>query len=338
MIDPLTLDQMRVLVAVAETGSFSAAARRLRRVQSAISQAVQAMETTLGVQLFDRSTKTPTLTDAGAAIVGDARAIVAGAMALRARAQSIAEDVEAELTLAVDAMFPMPLLMKSLEALRGAFPHLPATVFTEALGGAEETLHSGAARMAIYPLRAGPTPDISAEFLTHVALVPVVAANHPLALLPDPIRHETLEPHVQLVLTGRTPFAQNLRGGIISHHIWRFADLATRLEFLLAGFGWCNMPAHLVANHIAAGRLKRLETGERDPYVFNLHVVRERGHEIGRAGRWLIADMRVRMNGPACQSERRKLESQGLIGPQRTAGENTPPDIFETGRTGHDDL
>ena len=127
MIDPLTLDQMRVLVAVAETGSFSAAARRLRRVQSAISQAVQAMETTLGVPLFDRSTKTPTLTDAGAAIVGDARAIIASATALRARAQSIAEDVEAELTLAVDATFPMPLLMKSLEALRGAFPQLPAT-------------------------------------------------------------------------------------------------------------------------------------------------------------------------------------------------------------------
>ena len=102
MIDPLTLDQMRVLVAVAEAGSFSAAARRLSRVQSAISQAVQAMETTLGVQLFDRSTKRPTLTDSGAAILEDARAIVRGATALRARAQSIASDVEAELTLAVD--------------------------------------------------------------------------------------------------------------------------------------------------------------------------------------------------------------------------------------------
>ena len=122
MIDPLTLDQMRVLVAVAETGSFSAAARRLGRVQSAISQAVQAMESTLGVQLFDRSTKTPTLTEAGAAIVGDARAIVGSAAALRARAESIATDLEAELTLAIDATFPMPLLMKSLEALRGAFP------------------------------------------------------------------------------------------------------------------------------------------------------------------------------------------------------------------------
>ena len=295
MIDPLTLDQMRVLVAVAETGSFSAAARRLRRVQSAISQAVQAMETTLGVPLFDRSTRTPTLTDAGAAIVGDARAIIASATALRARAQSIAEDLEAELTLAVDATFPMPLLMKSLEALRGAFPQLPATVFTEALGGAEETLRSGAARMGIYPLRDRPTPDISAEFLTQVALVPVVAASHPLALAPEPIRRETLEPYVQLVLTGRTAFAQNLRGGIISHHVWRFADLATRLEFLLAGFGWCNMPWHMIEALVAAGRLKRLVIAEEQPIAFRLYVVSERGREFGRAGRWLVADLRERL-------------------------------------------
>jgi len=296
MIDPLTLDQMRVLVAVAETGSFSAAARRLQRVQSAISQAVQAMETTLGVALFDRSTKTPTLTDAGAAVLGDARAIVESAKALRARAQSISEDVEAELTLAVDATFPMPLLMKSLEALRGAFPQLPATVFTEALGGAEEILRSGAARMAIYPLNSGPTSDISAEFLTRIALIPVVAASHPLARARQPIRRETLEPHVQLVLTGRTAFAQNLRGGIISRHLWRFADLATRLEFLLAGFGWCNMPRHMVEEHISAGRLKRLAIAEEEEAPeFRIYVASERGRELGRAGKWLVADLRERL-------------------------------------------
>ena len=65
MIDPLTLDQMRALVVVAEAGSFSAAARRLGRVQSAISQSIQTMEATLGVALFDRSTRTPALTEAG---------------------------------------------------------------------------------------------------------------------------------------------------------------------------------------------------------------------------------------------------------------------------------
>jgi DNA-binding transcriptional LysR family regulator len=295
MIDPLTLDQMRILITVAETGSFSAAARRLGRVQSAISQAVGAMETTLGVSLFDRSTKTPRLTEAGAAIVQDARAIVDSAKALRARAESIAQDVEAELTLAVDATFPMPLLMESLKALRGAFPQLPATVFTEALGGAEDILRSGAARMAIYPLRDVPTPDISADFLTSIRLVPVVASSHPLAWATPPVRRETLEPHVQLVLTGRTAFAQNLRGGIISHHLWRFADLATRLEFLLAGFGWCNMPEHMIEDHVAAGRLKRLSIPEEPAPEFPLYVVSERGRKLGRAGKWLVADLRERL-------------------------------------------
>ena len=70
------------------------------------------------------------------------------------------------------------------------------------------------------------------------------------------------------MLTGRTAFAQNLRGGIVSHHVWRFADLATRLEFLLAGFGWCNMPWHMIEAHVAAGRLKRLVIAEEEPERF----------------------------------------------------------------------
>lgn len=183
MIDPLTLDQMRALVAIAETGSFSAAARKLGRVQSAISQSVQAMETTLGLALFDRTSRTPALTEAGQAIVKDARAVLDQAKAMRAHAESIASDVEPELTLAVDAMFPTPLLMMSLDGLRREFPDLLATVFTEALGGAEQRLRDGAARLAIC-LRSGrPDGDLSSQFLTRIALTPVVVADHPLAAL-----------------------------------------------------------------------------------------------------------------------------------------------------------
>ena len=71
MLDSLTLDQMRMLTAVADEGSFSAAARRLGRVQSAVSQGIQAMETSLGLTLFDRSQRTPALTESGQAIVAD---------------------------------------------------------------------------------------------------------------------------------------------------------------------------------------------------------------------------------------------------------------------------
>src|ERR1700677_2416307 len=286
MIDSLTLDQMRVLVAVADAGSFSAAARKLDRVQSAISQSIKTLETTLGLVLFDRSGKTPRLTDAGKALVGDSRALIAGAQAIRARAQSMAEDVEPELTLAVDSMLPIPLLMESLKALRVAFPLLPASVFTEALGGAEQRLRDGAARLAIYTLAPSSPCDLVSEFMTRIAMWPVVAAGHPLAALPQPLSREALDPHVQLVLTDRTPLTQNLSGGILSRHIWRFADLATRLDFLLAGFGWCNMPSHMVSEHVAAGRLKRLALANQEEVALPLYVVHERGRLPGRGGRW----------------------------------------------------
>jgi len=295
MIDPLTLDQMRVLVAVADEGSFSAAARKLGRVQSAVSQSIQTLEATLRLTLFDRSAKTPRLTDAGKALVGDARALIGAAKAIRARAQSMAADAEPELTLAVDSMFPIPLLMESLKALRVAFPHLPATVFTEALGGSEQRLRDGAARLAIYPVPPSGPGDLTIEFMTRVAMWPVVAADHPLAALPGPLRREDLEPHVQLVLTDRTALTQNWIGGIISRHIWRFADLATRLDFLLAGFGWCNMPGHMVSEHVAAGRLKKLRIGNEEDFTVPIYVAHERGRAPGRAGRWLIADLRERM-------------------------------------------
>jgi hypothetical protein len=136
------------------------------------------------------------------------------------------------------------------------------------------------------------------------------------------------------VLTDRAPLTQRtVGGGIVGHHIWRFADLATRLEFLLAGFGWCNMPVHMVADHIAAGRLKRLETAEHSAIAFRIHVVHERGRQIGSAGRWLIADLRARIDGPACKSHRHKLESQGLIAPQPVAREEARVAVAEPSPT-----
>src|SRR5512139_1231475 len=129
MLDTMTLDQLRALEAVAETGSFSAAARRLGRVQSAVSQSIQALEASLGIALFDRSGKVPRLNDAGRVVLADARNLLRGAEALKARAESIAEDLEPELTLAVESMLPMHVLTDSLKALQARFPLLPVTVY-----------------------------------------------------------------------------------------------------------------------------------------------------------------------------------------------------------------
>ncbi|HEX3810144.1 MAG TPA: LysR family transcriptional regulator [Rhizomicrobium sp.] len=295
MLDRLTLDQLRALIAVAETGSFSAAARKLGRVQSAISQSVQSLETTLGFELFDRSEKTPKLNEPGRAMLQDAYSLVRGADMMRARAEGIANNTEAELSLAVDAMFPSALLMESLRAFSKEFACVPVTLFTEGLGAAEQRLRDGLARLAIYSPLSTAAQDLEWEHLTTIPMVPVCAADHPLANAAPPIDHHTLEQQVQLVLTDRTPVSAHLRGGIVSLRIWRFADLATRLEYLLAGFGWCNMPLHLVEDHIRDGRLKQLVLKDRANIALPMHVAYERGRPPGRAGRWFVEDMRKRL-------------------------------------------
>lgn len=296
MLDRVTLDQLRILIAVAETGSFSAAARRLRRVQSAISQSMQSLEAALATAVFDRSGKPPKLTDAGRVLLADARHVVHGAEMLKARAESMAAAVEPELTLAVDAIFPSPLLMASLKALSESFPCLAVTLFTEGLGGPEQRLRDGVARLALYaPLPTGPQ-DLEAEFLASIPMVPVVAGQHALAAEPGPLTRDVLERHVQLVLTDRTTLTSGFTGGIMSLRVWRFADLGSRLEYLLAGFGWCYMPVHLVAEHIAAGRLKQLDIKEHRGRIlsFPIHAIHERARAPGRAGRWLLDDLRRR--------------------------------------------
>jgi len=296
VLDRLTLDQLRTLIVVVEAGSFSAAGRSLGRVQSAISQTIQALEATLGVALFDRSTKSPTLTEAGKSLLEDARRLVDGADALRARAESIASDIEPELTLAVEAMFPNAVLMESLKVLTRAFPDLPVTVFTEALGGGEQRLRDGAARLALYPPRTlASDQDFVTEFFAAVPMVPVVASDHPLAREKEPLGRDVLADHVQLVLTDRTQITARFSAGVISRRVWRFADLSTRLDYLLAGFGWCNMPAHMVDPHIEAGRLKRLRLVENDSWSMPIHLVHPRNRPPGRAGRMLIADLRERL-------------------------------------------
>lgn len=86
MLDGVSLDQLRTFVAAVDEGSFSAAARRLNRVQSAVSTWVSGLEAQIGVVLFDRSGRYPKLTSEGVLLLADARNIVSGATRSR-RAQ-----------------------------------------------------------------------------------------------------------------------------------------------------------------------------------------------------------------------------------------------------------
>ena len=149
MIGSLSLDQLRVLVAVADLGSFAAAGRRLGRVQSAMSQTIATLEAVQGVVLFDRSSHRPRLTDVGRVLVNQARLVLASAARFEAVAAGTREGLEPELALAIDPLVPTAPLIESLRALNELFPALPVSFSTEGLGGSLRRLRSGSAALAI---------------------------------------------------------------------------------------------------------------------------------------------------------------------------------------------
>lgn len=72
----MTIRRLRTLLAVADTKTFSAAAEVVHVTHAAVSQQMQALETDLGVVLFDRSTRTPTLTPVAHQIIAKARRLI----------------------------------------------------------------------------------------------------------------------------------------------------------------------------------------------------------------------------------------------------------------------
>ena len=297
MIGSLTLDQLRVLVTIAEVGSFSATGRQLHRVQSAISQTVAALEESQGVVLFDRTGHRPKLTDVGRVLVDQARRVLATATKFEAMAASTRAGLEPELALAIDPLVPTAPLIQSLRALSVTFPDLVVTFSTEGLGGSLRRLRGGTAALAICMLLPVVPEDIAAFPLMQVRLQAVVSPDHPLATLARPAQADDLAPYVQLVLSDPVD-ADSPDYGLVGERRWRFVDLGRRLDFLLAGFGWCRMPLHLVEPALAAGQLVPIDIAD-DPTPadgLTIYAAHRRERPPGKAGRWLLDDLRARLS------------------------------------------
>ena len=290
MLDGISLDQLRTFVTAVEEGSFSAAARKLRRVQSVVSHTVSNLEEQIGVVLFDRSDRYPSLTPQGRALLADARTIIAGIEGFKARAKGMAAGLEAELSVVVDVMFPIDFIANAAQQFRLTYPNTPLRLYVEALGAAFAPVLDGRCGLGIVgPLPITP-PSLAREPLGSIKLVMVAAHNHPLASFEGMIPRQELAKHVQLVLTDRSDLSAGRELGVYSPLTWRLADLFAKHAFLLQGLGWGGMPAHAVKQDVAHRRLKVLsiEDVPADGLPVPMSVVYPSASPPGPAGRWFV--------------------------------------------------
>lgn len=284
-----TLDQLRVFLAIVETGSFSAAARKLNRQQSVISYTVANLEAQLGgLSLFERKTRRPTLTDAGHAILADARQLAAGADGLQARARGLLAGLEAEVAIAVDVMLPTRRLVAGLAAFREVFPTVTLRLYMEALGSvARLVLDRTCSVGASGPMLRGMDELVQWPIGT-VRMVAVASPCHPLASIAAPITQAEASRHVQLVLTDRSELTAGQDFAVLSPQTWRLADLGAKHALLIEGLGWGNMPEVMVREDLAAGRLVSLDIESRPGGRYTLVAVHRCDQPPGPAARWLL--------------------------------------------------
>lgn len=262
MLDALTLDQIRMFVAVVDAGSFRSGAARLSRVQSGVSNAIANFEATLGVRVFDRSGHRPVLTAQGAALLTNARDILLRVDAMRARAQGMGEGVELELSLSVDALFPIDTVGAALVRMRGSYPSVAIRLAVEPLGGPITSLLETRSDLAIIVGEDFRDPRITLTAISSLPLVAVVSTGHPLAVqgeegvleLPD------LADHVQVVLSDPTSASEGRDFGVLSPQTCRVDGQDTKQAMILSGLGWGRLPLWQVQRDLEEGRLVRLNT------------------------------------------------------------------------------
>src|SRR5215813_8499917 len=100
----LTLDALRLIDAIARSGSFAQAARALGRVPSAVTYSVRRLEEDLDVLLFDRRGHRARLTPAGAEMLREGRHLLAAADDLVRRVKRVARGWEQEMRIALDGV------------------------------------------------------------------------------------------------------------------------------------------------------------------------------------------------------------------------------------------
>ncbi|WP_076592312.1 LysR family transcriptional regulator [Herminiimonas arsenitoxidans] len=283
-----TLDQLRVFVAVIDCGSFSRAARELHRTQSVVSYTIANLEAQLNVALFDRSKRKPTLTEAGKALLADARTVGMKVDAMRARAKTLAQGLEAEVSLVVDVMFPNCRLVAALKAFQQEFPTVGLRLRIEALGAVMHLVTERVCQIGI----AGPMLDFADTFhhqqLGHITMIPVAAPTHPLAQMEGVIPTEVARDHIQLVLTDRSQLTAGQNFGVIALRDWRLGDLGAKHMLLLNGLGWGSMPEEMIKADLDSGRLVHLKFAHMISGQYTLHMINRVDEAPGVAGRWLM--------------------------------------------------
>lgn len=288
----LSIDHLEAFVAAVECGSFSAAGRRLGKVQSAVSSAVANLEIDVGVSLFDRTGKYPKITLEGEALLREAKHILTGCNDFIKRAYSFGEGGDARIRLGIDEIVPSDFLLEIFQDFDLEFPQTELEVLYGSLKDIEIMVQEDRVDLGVLVPLAIPAQSLQSKLLTHMSFQLVVSADHSLARKKN-ISSADLAAWRQLLVTSRGG-EHEPEEAIHSRSPWMIESTSMILELVRRGVGYSYLPDFLIEKEVTDGTLKVLSMNEESvPHLFPIYLIWPYGNTYGNAQKWLMERLSV---------------------------------------------
>jgi len=282
----LNLEQLRMFVESAETGSFSACARKLGKAQSAVSQGIANLEIDLGIEIFDRSTRRATLTAEGRRLLNYARVVLQQTQELEAAAQSITRQEEHKVTLAIETGLQIPAFSQILYEFGQRFPATRIEVLSVASPDVVALIKSAGAELGLMLSDMSFKRDVDLCFIGHIQFCAVCGPEHPLAHM-DEIEISQVAGYTQMIMKG-TSGGELDQEVAISSMQWSSNNVHCIIDIIMQGNGWGYLPIHLVQQYIESGKLHKMPMRLDDkPWSSPVDMVTRKNYKPGPALSWL---------------------------------------------------
>ena len=281
-----SIEQLEAFVASAESGSFSAGARRLGKAQSVISSAVANLEMDLNLSLFDRKGRTPVLTTHGQALLVKAKRIIDECGVLLVTADEFQSGVEQKITLVVESMAITQVMADKLKDFETQYPHVEIEILSAGSGDILKLIAEERAQIAVMLQLELLQPGFEAYGLGALEMWCIAAADHPLASYAQ-VSWQDLQQHRQILVTGR--YGQDQQRWRVADAVWQTENAISAMQLTRSGIGWTALPAEMVRDVIESGSLTRLALDfESQPWRQGVDVAWSTQQALGPAAKALL--------------------------------------------------
>ena len=280
-----------MLVVSTEQGSFSACARKLGKAQSAVSQGISNLEIDLGIQLFDRKTRKPTLTEDGERIYIYAKSVLELTGELDSVVKAIQNEEEPVLRLAFDSALFTPKLANILNEFSRSFSKTQIELLSVASADVAGFVTDGQADIGIMLSSLSPIRELEFCFIGNLEFCTVCYPEAELAHY-DNVSVSQLLNHRQLLLRGVSGEG-TLHLPQVSPDIWWCNSFDTIVKLVEQNLGWSCLPVHLVREEIASGKLAKFNVElDHKAWTLPVDVINHKGAKKGVAFQWLFEKLR----------------------------------------------